>query len=388
MASEWIQLGPVVNLDALSALADTATSTLSVIDPYLNGIVTTLQVVNAFVVEDTNAVKGTLDAAVNAIESTVLDLMNSNAAVTLHFNLVWNPDWGVEQYQNGFLPWTGNGMTGWLLDLVSSARDATDPFRPLTDEDTEVAGVIFVTGMPGGGSLSSLLSIFNAFTDFGDFKQLFQVEELLENANDNLKALLRLGPGAADPLINGNAVKQRVIAGFEDLQGLEPTPGAYPKWLSVPIASLLPAVQDLFYVLRQVTDNLKTASTQGEMVDKLIGALRRRAELLEEAAEKLQGVISVLEGYTEFFNGAYVIVLPAASGGFDNFVSRARGAEGLPDFGPDGIVVGAAAVVTWEDPFDHLEAFWSLLGLKFEEATDEETARKAHLSQVYDEFFP
>jgi hypothetical protein len=203
--AEWKKLDAgLVNVDNYQATVDIASG---VLDPLTTALKTTsslLKLVAAAVFGLPPALEQVVSSAVNTIDSMVSDLLSNNAAFAVHTNLRWNPDWKwrkseddpervIDYVNDDALPVTGTGTTGWLLDIAYSAYDASNPFRPLTDADTAVQGIILLKGIPGDGDLQDLKGIFDVFTDFKGYKSWFGIRDALESATEEAKAMYRLG---------------------------------------------------------------------------------------------------------------------------------------------------------------------------------------------------
>jgi hypothetical protein len=468
VADSWQQLGEL-NLDALIAAAEAVAQFLDTLATAMELLAAALRLLAAFLVEDINAIKAAIDALIDTLENTIEDFLQNNVGVTVHINLNWDPTWSwkkgwfnraVEERQR---PWRGSGLDGWLLDIAFSAEDTSDPYRPLTDEETEVMGIIFLKGIPADGAYNDLLKIFDAFTDWDSEKELLDEAKL---DKEELRALFRLGPAcmsdfmeecasipntllgkvtrttgsdgesfsgenrfvsegstftihgvvAGDTLSitsgsnEGDYTVTSVLAETElyiatvlnydssgdtfEIIGKEnpdstflPVKGAYPKWLSVPLASLLPPLREAFDVLKGIVDKLKLGAGRAEKLAALADLLAKKAELLAEAADRLQSIVETLVGVLEFFFESHTIFLSKQPGGFSNFIARAQNAENVPDFGSNGIVVGAVIVATADDPANHLEGFLGFLGMQVDTLTDSQTARAENLADQYDELF-
>lgn len=200
----------IVNVDAVQSATDTANDVLAPMIAVLEAALAVLDIVSVFTVGLPPILEVVVASAVNAIEQMILDLLQNNASLCVHINMNWNPDWKyrrkpgdpsrVTDYVNdNALPFAGTGTSGWLLDVAQAAYDETNPFRPLSDGDTAVTGVIILKGVPLDGNLQSLKALFDMFPDFGGFSRWLDIQERLnEGVSDEYRALLRLGPSALD----------------------------------------------------------------------------------------------------------------------------------------------------------------------------------------------
>ena len=200
----------VVNVDQLQATINVADGVLSPLTTSLELITSVLDLLATFVFSLPPPLQSIIEAAVNTIEQMLRDLLQNNASLCVHANMNWKSDWKyrrkkgdpariVDFVNDNALPFGGTGTTGWLLDVASSAHDDTNPFRPYSDSDTGVAGIIVIKGVPSGGDLTVLKKIFDMFTDFSAFSTWLDVEQrLLQGVSDDFRNLLRLGPSAFD----------------------------------------------------------------------------------------------------------------------------------------------------------------------------------------------
>jgi len=385
----WVQLTSTPEFDQLEALADVA-GLAEQVGQFFEIVSLGLQVLASLVQDDISAIRGTLTSATATVEKATEDILQTTAGVAVHTNLRWDPDWVFEDFeQEGLLPWQGSGTSGWLLDLAASARDSSDPYRPLTDRDTSVGGFIFLNGVSEGGDISQLRSLFGVFTDFDDFDEMFEVNRL-EEASEYVRAATRLGPASFSSFMEEvNAVPETVLQGLGQVPtDFVPVRGAYPKWLVVPVASLVPPARELVDVIARIHDNLRMSAGSSEVLQQLVELLGRRASILYGAAERAEGVIEQLASIATFFNNTHVIYLTPETGGLENFVTRAQNASNVPVYGARGIVAGAALVVTADDPSNHVDAFLSLLGLQVEQITSNLTVRQRNLQDQYNDLFP
>jgi hypothetical protein len=409
MADSWVRLGSEVNFDQVTTLVGVSSDVVQTLSDFLGVVATALKVVSRLIVDGVNAIKSTLDSAVKTLQTAILDLLENNVAFTVHTNVHWNPEWEFKDFdKSGALPWQGTGLEGWLMEVASSAKDPSDPFRPITDDSTSVSGVIFLNGVTESGDISSLKSIYKTFADFSDFSNLLETD-IFGSATEGLKAVSRLGPTMMSPFSRDSlgTTAEEILAGIQQSTGLAPqdtfdftvfipTRGAYPKWISIPLASLIPSLGDIFAVLKQITDGLKTAPSSAEVVSRLADLLRRKTEVLTDAVQRIEVILETIIDVLDFFTGAYILLLPAQTGGFDTFIKRAISAtlydDGSsppgPAFGTRGIVAGAVAIATASDPQNALDSFLQFCGLQIDTLTSDVTVRAQNLKDQYDDLFP
>lgn len=504
--AEWKLNGLIdeKDLSDLQAVVDQITPVLNTIEAILELIAVALDVLAFLLIEPANLLSEAVGALVNALEQTVLDFLQNNAALAIHLNMRWNPDWkpqrlpgdenrGIVDWVNdAALPWNGSGMNGWLLEVATSAYDPTDPWRPLTDGDTDVRfGMMVVKGVPADGDFQELEALFEAFTDFGVLKkEWLKTKELLENSgNDFLGAMRMLGPAAVyektqevvasvgeqigeaygtviaegsvfndpgsttvtnaglpgednfarvqvgdtiritqpslgirlheivavvdddtltvDPAVpadnsafkrpftiyrGGIVALQREFADdFAQLGDYAPGPGNYPKWISAPLAGIVPGIAPFFDNLKKVADQLRVGINRSSILAGLALAAREKAQLLRKIVEELQEVLELVEALVAFLSDSYILVYTQENGeggGMAGFVNAAIAADNKPDFGTNGVVIGMVVVGVTDDPSNHLEDFWKFLGLEVDSFKERASARDDALEETWNDLFP
>lgn len=390
MADQWTQL-EVLDFSAIEGATTTINAEiLETVAAFLDAVATALRVLSAFFAADTDPVKALLQGLVNVLEQSVLDFLQTNVAIAVHLNLNLDTEWRFDPdfTQDNLLPYRGTGVSGWLDDVNASAYDETNVFRPVTDSETTVGGMIIVNGVAAGDSIDVLKSLYDLFTDFEDLKNLLDMARHLKSLDDDSKPLLKLGQALSDDLMHSLIAVREGFEGFADPETYVPRPGNLPIWASIPIASLIPPVQTLFDELRRLIDGMRQPGDAADLLARLASLLAQKADLLSSIAEELQGVIDTLASLVNVLNDSYIIFLPMPEepgGGFANFVNRARGAENAPDFGSDGIVAGVVVVTTADDPLSHLENFMSLVTGFAPPA--ETTTQAERLSAMYDDLY-
>lgn len=484
--AEWKQIVEgSVEVGQLEELTNAADSALTGLAGVLRVIAASLDFLSTLLVETPNLADNVVTKTVQVIEQSILDLLQNNIAYSVHLNAHWNPDWKYRRaaddpksipdfYNDGVLPLVGTGIQGWLLDLAFSTQDPSDPFRPVSDSDTSVYGVIFVAGVPSDGELQELRSLLKVFTNYRHLDNALLMQDELDTATDAFKALLRMGPMATDAAVKAiarpiselaqdvygtfiasgasgtneassptfidlNALfTETVVAGDtlrvqdsnvfyevlevvddttlrvspsftkaresastwsirrggisslisklpQDVREFIPVAGAYPKWVSVPIASLVPLLSGLFTGLEKMVDLFRVGTTQASALRKLSLLLRQKAQVLGQVIDELQGLLEIVVALINFFESAHIIVLSVDSGGVSRFVNEAAVAKGLPDFGPRGIVIGMTALATADDPSNHLESLFNFIGINASSYADVVTKRAKALSDTWDD---
>ena len=389
--AKWVQQTlSNLNTEEFEAKADDLIGVVSGVASILDFIGGALQIVAALLFAGSDPITALVESALNAAEQFIVDLMQNNVAVCVHTNLHWNKRWtfntspddpdGPNYTSLGQLPWNGTGLQGWLQEVLLSANDESNIWRPLTDAETEVTGTILIHGVPGFDELESLQKIFKIFTDLGDFEQVLDIETY-KDMLPNKEALARLGPACSD------AYMAALVAVFTPIYLEKWHQGDPPYWVSVPFASLMPPLQNFFDALRQIIDSLRPASTPGDMLDDLGKALERKAALLDELAEELEDLKETIAALLDLFDNAYILYLTPEAGGMNNFILRAQQAEDMPDFGSGGIVAGLVMLATQENAMTTLDTFWSLFKLDVNDliSSAELTQAQENLDAQYDE---
>lgn len=482
----------LVNVDNIQSTVDIADGVLSPLLAALDILKSILNLVSVFVFNLPNALEAIVEGAINTIDQMILDLLQNNASLCVHVNLHWDPDWKyrksaddpdkVRDFVNDDeLPFTGTGTDGWLLDVGYSANDPTNPFRPLSDADTEVQGVIVLKGVPADGEIANLKTLFDLFTDFSPaYRSWFEMREKLENASEEYKALLRMGAMAfdvdiqdaarsleeiakdaggtlvgdgdkgtndanstifvadfltgegaggvqvgdvlkirgdsvfysitavddlvspieltVDPVIvraNLTGVEWKVYRGGlislldnlpTDLRQFKPKPGALPVWLSVPVAGLLPTVDRILEGLRDLANSLRIGLSQAGALQNLINLLEQKISIIEQAIEELNELLKIAIAVLEFFDETYIFTTKS-EGGVAGWVNEAIAGGDKPNFGSRGVVVGFVAMALTDGPKNHLESFFELVGVQFQDFSEAVTSAEQDRQDTWDQYF-
>lgn len=404
--AQWQSLGPDAPLSDIQAAVDKIDAILGAIEAALKILTTAIEVVGAFAVTTINLLESIVAAVVAALEDFVLDLLEYNGAFCFHMNVNWNPKWTydrtgeddpnlVDWKIDNELPWHGSGLVGWLLDVLVSAQDPTDPFRPVTDDNTDVTGVVVVFGVPNSESLSDFQDIFEIFTNFTDLKV---DAEKVRNAVNGMKSMAKAGPAAFDEFTGSLLKSKDELIGTVTLLDdalLErkndeffPFYGVYPKWLSVPFAALIPPIQSGFEALRKLLGLLKPALNLRDSIAKLVAALKAKIQQLEELIERIEDLLEFIVGFITVLASASIVSVSTSGGGMNEFIGTALAADDRPDFGTAGLVAGFCLVATSPDLSATLEKFLRILGIELSAYSSGNTERAELLADTFDEQFP
>lgn len=382
----------------LNNLAKTAEPVITTIAGVFDVIAAALNLFSDLILDDTDALKAALDAVVTVIEEFIMDLFENNVGMAVHINLHWNKDWSwepngrrnnISYTEDNAIPWRGSGTKGWLAEVGFTAENPCDPNRPITDSETKVGGFIMLKGVAEGGDLTTLRALIEAFISPADFKRVLDTAKL-DTMSAEDKILSRLGPAMfSDVARSFTSIPEDFIDQLEaDKTDWVPTRGNYPKWLTIPIASLIPTMKEVFEALREIVGMLGTALGNKDDLAELAAVLAQRADMLQALAEKLTAVLTTLASVLLAFTDTHILYLPSEEGGLSGFISRAQEAENLPAFGDRGIVAGVVVVGTSDDPTNHIDNFLTFLGLQADELSSATTERTQNLQDTYDEYFP
>lgn len=376
----------VVELQGVVDVILPVTATLDASLTLLTGLLTLL---SPFFSGVSNPLAAVTDAVVDTLEETALDLLENNVQVAVHTNLTWDPTWVYEDFKkDGVLPWTGTGLEGWLGDLYSSSLDTTDPFRPVTDEDSSTGALFIVLGGPNYGDAAEKLQyLFSAVKDLENQAELLNISDF---EVETKKKWWRLGPVGHSEFFSGEVqtVSNLLTESLLAKGAWNPTRGKYPKWVSTPIASLFPVVKDLLEKLRQVIDSLIVL--KGNPIDDLIALLGTLSDVLNAAEDTALQLLDALEDVINLLDNASVCWIqpdPTQTGGFQTTILRALEAEGLPNYGSSGVVGGFTVVLTSDDPTNHLERLLQFFNIDVTSLTDIQTSLGKNMQDTYDSHF-
>ena len=398
----WTQVGPGANLDGLLALATQIQGVLDAIGTALEAIAAIIDILAALATLTINLLSAIVSAIINAIEQLVLDMFEYNVALAVHTNINWDPKWRYDRdtlagegaevndfVNDGSLPWTGGGTDGWLLDLLTSSQDESDPFRPVTDAGTQIRGIIVMNGVSNNGELEDLKSLYDLFTDFSDFKDALDIKKTLEETSESIaKSVSRAGSAFSDGFWRTlNAQGPPSLRGYNEFSDYVPKLGSYPKWLSVPVAALFPATKKLFEGLRKALGMLRPSLGLADAFVALAAAIKARVELIRAALAEITGLIETLVTLLVFFSSAYIIVIDEPEGGMNAFINTALSGEGKPFFGTGGIVAGFTVLATNPDAQKSLDLFMETLGMPLQNFSDQATELTDKLDDTYEELF-
>ena len=229
--AEWT---PLTGFDTspFESAAQTVDDASTAIATFLQAVAAVLRIIAMFILGDADIITALINAAIDTLEAMILDLLQTNVALAVHLNLNWDPDWvadlstvpadkraGTPNWSDDRQwPWSATGIDGWLLDIGASAHNESDPFRPLTDSETMVAGFAYVIGIPSFDNVGNIVKLFEAFTDFSDLGDIID-EGRLERQDD--KAILRAKEAMFAKALDKWRInpEENVKSVYEDLMG-------------------------------------------------------------------------------------------------------------------------------------------------------------------------
>lgn len=380
MADTWQQLTGR-NSEDLQGLSDALVDPLSTIVSVLDGISKALDILSAMFSNDNNPMQDILQAAVDAVYQTILDTLQTNVAMCVHANLEFDTDWKYDPNYtvDSSLPWKGTGIETWLAQIKASAYDPTDPFRPLTDDETEVAGVILLKGASSFSQVSALKKLYDLVFPVRPWWD--RGMDVYGDGGESYSALGRLGS-----IVHSTVCKS--IADVIPQSTITDTyiNGDYPMWRSIPLASIFPGVGQFYGALTEMVSSIMPASDNP--LARQAATLARKAEILSDAADRISSLLVSLDETMSWLDDVYMLVLDMDAGGMDGFVDRALAADDLPSFGAEGIVYGTVLVATKDDAWNHLQSFIETVfgtdGI-LDDYSDGQTARAEALSDTFDD---
>lgn len=417
----WKTLSQVPIGASIQSAIDAVNAVVSAINAVLNAVVAGLEIIRALAVLTLNLLKSIVQQLLNLIRELIFDLLEYNLACTLHLNVNWNPDWRfnkererdprtgkidprlIDYANDSQLPWSGTGTVGWLLDIAASAEDPTDPFRPVTDSNTAVYGSIILKGVENPNELESSLRLsdwLDLFTNWDGFRLDF--DKVKEPKSESLAKLASSAFLEALPFYRSDPKESQFLSFKNSIVDLPnnqgelenygklyyPTPGSYPKWISVPLATLVPPIQQIASTLQNLLGLLSFTDDFFDILSKLIDAINGKLAALQEAIQQLQDALNLLIALAAFITDTYMFVYKIDSGGMSSFISQAIAADNIPVYGTAGIVVGAAFFATNPDSMASLEKFWEFLGVEISAYSDTVTASAEAIDQTFEDLFP
>lgn len=389
--------------------------TLDPVVAILEAIQDLLNLIADFLIAIDSALEAIVKTIVQQIKEFVNDIINNAIAVCLHININWDDSWtwkpkelmksnvtstGNSERNPNFtvdsqLPWTANGMHGWLADILgSSMSPSNDPHRPVTDGDTPVFAFIYVIGVP-------------SFSEF---------EDLLPNIRSLLEAfgwgkLDKFGPEAREFFTSnyGKSYHKLKDCSFVDHYSMEQydkdygkrildditnfdfnllaeTKGDFfnslPKWNRIAVSDFLgDEVKKFFKFLDELADTL-LGLTDLSPLAKLLKILAKKIEKLTALLEQIQDIIDAIILLLKALSTGKFITLKTESGGMAEVVKQALEADNILDVGSDGIVAGVCAIATADTGLDQIEKLTTMLGAQADAIRAEATEFRENVKEI------
>ena len=389
---KWISVG--ANTDQLQDVLRQTADALDTIVTLLNAIQSVVDAIAALILAFESAIKAIIIAVITLIEQLILNVLETNAHIAIHSNLKYDEDWTWKPstLPNGFptpnfiegdVPFNGTGVTGWLSEMSASAYDQTNIFRPITDGQTRVTGVILLVSGPTFTEFKDLIPIFQkVFKNWDAFKIAPKGYEDLEGADRWMAAIKGYWGSRAAELDEG--IKEGVEAVKEMYDGLDDAyndllPSSFseallnspgPTWVSAPVGAILGEG------VRQIADALRSFVNSFTFADspliQLLNAISEKIQHLEDLISKISDILDALAALLELLE---VVNIYAASevGGASGFFSNAATAQNVPNVGPNGFAIGATALIASPSADSFLSLF-ELFGANIQAAVDDATA--------------
>ena len=352
-----------------------------------------LQVASSFVQRVDGLTDSIFSQSADLIKEFIKDIVDSSVALCAHCNLKWNDNWSwspkptLETVETGIgsvarnpnytedgdLPWTGNGMSGFLTDILGSALNGSNRGAPRTDADSPVYCMILVLGFPDISAFMNLPPQVRKFLasigiepsmaflkDRWDILKSEQGKSFLR-AKDTLFLDDEYVP--VDPTLKESTLEPIQKLLDSDITSSESFSSAVPVWIKASLADLLgDATGNIFVFLENFAESLATVTDASPLVN-LVSALSLKIGQLNKAIKRIdelmETLVNVIAAITEF--GKYIVV-EVDEGGFQSVINEAISAEGIPDYGPKGICVGLCAVSSIDSGADQLEKLLKLFG--------------------------
>jgi len=269
--------------------------------------------------------------------------------------------------------------------------------KPVLTEVVQAAGGTLV--LSGTGGVNSASS--NAFLDpsagflasvrVGDFLRIENTRTFYEIVEVLDDTLIRVTPTISG---SNNSVAWDVRRGGievalskipADLKEFSADAGDLPMWTSVPLGAMVPGLSKAFTQMDKIVSILKPDPI-GPSV-RLGTILNEKAALIEQIISSVRSAMDIVDALAAFFGQSHVIVLTSDSGGMGGFINAALAADNFPDFGTRGVVIGSVVVTTADDPADHLENFFNLVGLNLSAYASSTTRRNQGLADTWNSSF-
>ena len=141
--------------------------------------------------------------------------------------------------------------------------------------------------------------------------------------------------------------------------------GGGPTWVSAPLAGFLgEPIKQMAKALRNFINSFTFADTG---LTQLLNAISDKIDTLSKIVAEISDVIDALAALFELLEGLHIYCGVESTGGARQFFTNAAAAEGVPNVGSDGFVIGVTALSTAPSA-DSFLALFNVFGANVESA--------------------
>ena len=382
---KWISV--TADTDNLQDMLRQTADALDTIVSLLNAVQAVVDAIASLILAFESALKAIILAVIELIEQTILNVLETNAHVAIYSNLRYDPDWTwkprtlpsgftTPNFIDGDVPFSGTGVGGWLAEVAASTYDQSNIFRPITDGQTQVTGLIILVSGPTFTEFKDLIPIFQrVFKNWDAFKIAPKGYEELEGAERWKAATAEYFGSRASQLNEGLGEGAKAITeGFSNLDDaysdLIPdikqlflnSPG--PTWVSAPIGAVLgEGVRQMADALRAFVNSFTFADSP---LIQLLNAISEKIQHLEDLVAKISDIIDAIAALLQLLEVANIYAASEV-GGAAAFFGNAASAENVPNVGPNGFALGVSGVFA-NPTADSFLSLFELFGANIESA--------------------
>jgi len=356
MADAWqsLTLDELLPAD-IATLASDAADILSPFSTAIGTLATLVSTLSAFIIDAVDPFDAIVSALITDINDFVNDLRNTDV-----FALIQNPK--------------QRSMSSFLSELSISFFDQTDPNRPIFSSGATVGGIVVVAGA----------QLETNFVDLADkIGQIFSIEEFrrVKRAFDDPPPLASTGSVTAINIGTDQVFDSTQNFGADKLKGevFTPTTGldkgrdfiiktndatsltlvggiggiavgdkyrikigigsSPPDWKKAGVSQLLRPLRTAFNSLSAFAKIISLTVKASDAATEFGNALSAKATKLTTLSAALDQLVTDLNALFAG-SGFFILRLPAAVGGVDEFLSRIQDASTQPDFGSEGFTAG------------------------------------------------
>lgn len=350
MSNQWQSLQ--INMDPLAGVAEKVKAFLDPAIEFLDVLVNIIEAAASIVAATNSLLQKTLDEIAGLLKSIIGDILYFGVSFCAHHNVTWDDTWTwgpVERnytakdpfnpdvkitnrnyLEKGDLPWTANGLTGWLSDVGASSYNRNNPNAPRTDSDDALNAFIFVLIFPDLPAFMQMPRSVKKFLESLNLKFITDTWERMDTSYG--QSLVRLKSAFDDDL--------------EEVVPTTQTSLEFPIWTTVSLGRVFgPAAENVFTQIDKIVSALKGFSDLSGIVVMLEGLaekvlnLQQIIEDLDRLIEELVDLLLNLEDLASW------IVVNSSSGGMNGVIEAALSADNFPSLGSgDSAVAGFCAV--------------------------------------------